>query len=178
MTGAVGYGLDFGTSNSSIAIAYPDRVEVVTVDQSSPLPYSLSSLVYVHRDGNQISGKPAANAFAITGAAPATKCASCDRVSNCHQFGVGHGCKDSRLMSSVKSFLVYEKLSTHSWGRNYSLPDLVSIVLRDLKRLADRESREDVKKVVLGHPVVFEGAEGPGFQRLQDAAIDQLVVDW
>ena len=56
--GPVGYGIDFGTTNSSIAIAYPDRVEVVSVEAGT-LPEVLPSIVYLHRDKNRAAGQDA-----------------------------------------------------------------------------------------------------------------------
>src|ERR1700681_759649 len=41
----LGYGIDFGTSNSAVAIAYADRVEVVPLGSTRTLP----SFVYLHR---------------------------------------------------------------------------------------------------------------------------------
>ena len=48
----LGYGIDFGTSNSAVAIAYADRVEVVPLGSSRTLP----SFVYLrHRAGRTLS---------------------------------------------------------------------------------------------------------------------------
>src|ERR1700674_4527634 len=48
----LGYGIDFGTSNSAVAIAYADRVEVVPLGSSMTLP----SFVYLHRAGRRAAG--------------------------------------------------------------------------------------------------------------------------
>ena len=45
----IGYGIDFGTSNSTVAIAYADRVEVVPLGSHQQLgdDFSVGSLVGV-----------------------------------------------------------------------------------------------------------------------------------
>ena len=45
-------------------------------------------------------------------------------------------------------------------GHRLHVGSLVGIVLRRLKEEADRASGYDVGSVVLGHPVVFAGADG------------------
>jgi hypothetical chaperone protein len=87
----------------------------------------------------------------------------------------GRGCHDSRLVAGLKSELSqHEFNSTHSWAIDFSLPDLVSIVIQRLKREADAVSGADVRRVVLGHPVAFVGAEGPDFASRQAAAEERL----
>jgi hypothetical chaperone protein len=54
------------------------------------------------------------------------------------------------------------------------MAELVAIILRELKRVNDRRLGADVKRVVLGHPVLFAGASGPDFEQQQMHAIKQL----
>lgn len=86
---------------------------------------------------------------------------------------------NARLISGIKSDLSEtEFISTHSRATDFTLTDLASVIMRRLKIAADRATGADVRRVVLGHPVVFVGAEGPDYrqrqslaeQRLQDAA--------
>jgi len=59
------------------------------------------------------------------------------------------------------------------------MTDLVSVIMRRLKITADRATGANVRRVVLGHPVVFVGAEGRDYrerqgmaeQRIRDAAV-------
>ncbi|HLQ16364.1 MAG TPA: Hsp70 family protein [Candidatus Eisenbacteria bacterium] len=51
----VGYGIDFGTSNSAVSIAYEDRVEVVPIGRARTLP----SFIYLHRAGRRAAGDAA-----------------------------------------------------------------------------------------------------------------------
>lgn len=178
MSEPIAYGIDFGTSNSSISIAYPDRVELVNV--GTAIPEVLPSIVYLHRNGQRAAGEDAVQQFLVTGSAK-TRCSRCDLVdhdlfdSRCKQHRVGQGCQDSRLPVSLKSELAQKDfVSTHSWATDFTLPDLVSIVLKELKRRADRTCGADIRRVVLGHPVAFVGAEGHDFEIRQRTAEDRL----
>jgi hypothetical chaperone protein len=182
----VGYGIDFGTTNSSIAVAYPGRVEVVPVETGTT-PEILPSIVYLHRDKNRAAGQDAVEQFLVTGSLK-TQCSRCSlvywdlgkRASDCRQYRPGGRCQDARLVSGLKSDLSEtDFVATHSWATDFTLSDLAAVVLRRLKAEADRASGADIRRVVVGHPVVFVGAEGPDFnarqalaeQRLQEAAV-------
>jgi len=79
------------------------------------------------------------------------------------------------LVSGLKSELSQKDfVSTHSWAVDFKLHDLVAVVMRRLKTEADRLTGADVRRVVLGHPVVFVGAEGPEFKQRQATAEKRL----
>ncbi|MGH3231315.1 MAG: Hsp70 family protein, partial [Streptosporangiaceae bacterium] len=171
----VAYGIDFGTTNSSIAVAYRDRIEVVPVEAMGPRDI-LPSLIYLHRDRNRAAGQDAIEQFLINGSAK-TPCSRCELVhmiggmrdSNCRQFQPGGRCNDMRLIAGIKSDLSDTGfVSTHSWATDFTLPDLVAVVIRRLKRAADRATGANVRRVVLGHPVAFVGAEGAHYHERQE----------
>lgn len=178
MDAPIAYGIDFGTTNSSISIAYPERVDLVDVGRL--IPEILPSIVYLHRNGQRSAGDDAVQQYLVTGGGR-TRCSRCDLVdhdemaSDCKQYRPGSSCLDARLPVGLKSELAKKDfVSTHSWAIDFTLADLVAIVLRDLKRRADRVCGADVRRVVLGHPVVFVGAEGPEFRARQRKAEDRL----
>ncbi len=177
----VAYGIDFGTTNSSIAVAYQDRIEVIPVESGST-PEILPSIVYLNRDRNRAAGQEAIEQFLITGSQK-TACGRCSlvhvidghRESACRQFRPGSGCHNARLISGIKSDLAEtDFISTHSWATNFTLTDLVSVIMRRLKIAADRATGANVRRVILGHPVVFVGAEGPDYRQRQDMAEQRL----
>jgi hypothetical chaperone protein len=177
----IAYGIDFGTTNSSIGIAYRDRVEVVPVE-TGEMAEILPSIVYLHRDNNRAAGREAVEQFLVTGSHK-TRCSRCELVewtgghgySDCRQYRPGGGCQDARLISGLKSDLSEKDfVSTHSWATDFNLADLVAVILRRLKIHADRASGADVRRVVLGHPVVFAGADGPDYIERQATAEKRL----
>ncbi len=179
---SLGYGIDFGTSNSAVSIAYPDRVEVVRVGAqrtSSTLP----SFVYLHRAGRRAAGDEAVRTFLRSGHLK-TDCWKCPLApygwdTDCRQYRKGGGCSDSRMLSGVKHELAKLGFAgTNSWATDFSVGSLVSVVLKRLKVEADAVTGQNVTSVVLGHPVVFAGADpdnraasdAEAFSRLADAA--------
>lgn len=172
----LGYGIDFGTTNSSIALATPEAVTVLPIPGGT-IATALPSIIYLHRNGDRAAGMDAVEQYLITGSYK-TRCASCSlgpRVTDCNQFRPGGGCQDSRLMYGLKADLGHPTFShTHSWATDFTLPDLISVVLRRLKRLADRTSGREVTRAVFGYPVAFAGTEGPEFEMRQNLALERL----
>lgn len=178
----LGYGIDFGTSNSAVSIAYADRVEVVPLGRSHAA-MTLPSFVYLHRASRRTAGDEAVKTFLKSGHEK-TDCWKCPLApygwdTDCRQYRKGGGCSDARLLSGVKHELAKLGFAgTNSWAIDFSVGDLVSVVLKRLKQEADEAAHEIVKSVVLGHPVVFAGADPDdrlasnkeAFRRLEEAA--------
>jgi hypothetical chaperone protein len=175
----VGCGIDYGSSNSAVALAYGDGVEVLGEARDDALA---PSLLYLHRDGRRVAGARASELFFRTGH-ERTICGRCSLarygVSDCRQFRRAGSCNDSRLLWSVKRDLANLGFAgTNSWATDFPITDLVAITLRFLRRRAERACDEEVTRVVLGHPVVFAGAAGDpdspanvaGRRRLVEAA--------
>ena len=158
----LGYGIDFGTSNSSVSVAYPDRVEVVGLTGSGAR--TLPSFVYLHRAGRRRAGEEAVRTFLESGHEK-TDCWNCPLApygwdTDCRQYRKGGGCNDARLLSGVKHELAKLGFAgTNSWATDFSVGALVSVVLGRLKQEADAATGCEVESVVLGHPVVFAGAD-------------------
>ena len=178
------YGIDFGTTNSSIAVADAERIEVLQFGEDRAMPFSLSSILYLHRDGLGLAGAEATDQFTITGYQN-TKCRNCALVTRTRRFGYETDCKqydrlggclDSRLMGDLKSELTDESFKkTHSWSKDFELEDLVSYVLNHLKSYGDRHTGQNVTRAVIGHPIAFVGAEGDRFHKRQRLAESRLL---
>ena len=184
----VGYGIDFGTSNSSVSIAYADRVEVLTLAGSASR--TLPSFVYLHRAGRRAAGNEAVKTFLVSGHEK-TDCWNCPLApygwdTDCRQYRKGGGCNDARLLSGVKHELAKLGFAgTNSWATDFSVGALVSVVLSRLKHEADNATGQAVGSVVLGHPVVFAGADpqnraasdAEAFLRLEQAALEAGFIE-
>jgi len=178
----VGYGIDFGTSNSAISVAYRDRVEVLSLGPSRRAK-TLPSFVYLHRSGRRAAGDEAARTF-LTSGHEKTDCWKCPLApygwdTDCRQYRKGGGCSDARLLSGVKHELAKLGFAgTNSWATDFSVGTLVGVVLRRLKDEAEAASEGGPARLVLGHPVVFAGldverraaSEAEAFARLEAAA--------
>jgi hypothetical chaperone protein len=101
----IAYGIDFGTSNSAVSVAYSDRVEVLPIGPSRS-SMTLPSFVYLHRGGRRDAGDEAVRTFLKSGHAK-TDCWNCSLApygwdTDCRQYRKGGGCSDARLLSGVK----------------------------------------------------------------------------
>jgi hypothetical chaperone protein len=181
-TSPVGYGIDFGTSNSAVSVAYADRVDVLPLGRSRSA-LTLPSFVYLHRGGRRAAGDEGVRTFLKSGHEK-TDCWKCPLApygwdTDCRQYRKGGGCNDARLLSGVKHELAKIGFAgTNSWATDFSVAALVAVILKRLKDEADSSVGEPTHRVVLGHPVVFAGADpqnraasdAEAFSRLSDAA--------
>ena len=60
-------GIDFGTTNSSVAVTDGTMIRVLDIDPENDSPTSLPSLLYIARDGERIVGRAAADTAANDG---------------------------------------------------------------------------------------------------------------
>ncbi len=144
---------------------------------------TLPSFVYLHRAGRRSAGDEAVKTFLKSGHEK-TDCWKCPLApygwdTDCRQYRKGGGCSDARLLSGVKHELAkLGFVGTNSWAVDFSVGAMVSVVLKRLKGEADQVANQPVKSVVLGHPVVFAGADPDNrqasdkeaFTRLEEAA--------
>lgn len=146
-------GIDFGTTNSSVARRTREGVELVQFANGTPSSRSILYLEKV-RQGLLSSSGPEA----------------IERYLTAHR----EGDRPGRLIQSLKSYLPSRTLSgTEVFGRNYRLEDLISRILKDLRGQAESQFGRPIRNVTVGRPVRFAGAETDE----DDAfAVDRLTV--
>ena len=137
-------GIDFGTTNSSIALARANgAVELVSFPTATATTESFRSVLYLeqlkHAGRTQIKG--------FTGPAAIE-----------HYLEAEH---KGRLIQSLKSYLTSRTLTgTEVFGRRYKIEELISRILTDLRLSAERQFDQPIRHVTVGRPVRFVGAEG------------------
>jgi hypothetical chaperone protein len=142
------YGIDFGTSNSALAILDTETREAVKL-------FTVPSLLFFQepKERGQFT-KVAVGQDAI------------DQYVQNRMNG--------RFMKSIKKVLPNKSfVDTRIGNRMYKAEDLVALILVHLKKLADDFLSEDIKTAVIGRPVVFDEAEDKDTlaqARLQKAA--------
>ncbi|MES2109361.1 MAG: Hsp70 family protein [Bacteroidota bacterium] len=120
------YGIDFGTTNSALAI-----YDEVTKELCSTI--IIPSLIYFHQD---------AGAGYVVGEAAIAAYLS-DNMKG-------------RFIKSVKQILSRSSFTeTRIHNRRYNASDLVAIILKELKQRADQITGQDCQKAVIGRPVFF-----------------------
>ena len=138
-------GIDFGTTNSSIALARPDGVvELVSFPTALGTTESFRSVLYLEQ--RKQAGRAQVRGF--TGPAAIE-----------HYLEAEH---KGRLIQSLKSYLSSRTLTTTEvFGRRYSIEELIARILTDLRLNAERQFGEPIRHATVGRPVRFVGSDGP-----------------
>src|SRR5947207_653935 len=151
-------GLDFGTTNSAIAIADANGTsELTAFPDGEDLTTTFRSILYFHPDGKSKTGVKTAGA-AVAGPEAIRE----------YLEGETRG----RLIQSLKSYLpsrTFTQTTLH--GRNYALEDLIAIIVRKLRERAQTQFGDIGSNVVVGRPVIFSGAKTPEDEQF---ALDRL----
>ena len=149
-------GMDFGTTNSAVAIACQDGaadvVRFATATGPAPTLRSVLAFDKGHRDSHRhirpLVGHEAIDAYL-------------------------HGDGECRLLQSFKSYLTSRSFtSTAILGKTYSLEDLVALIVGHLRRTAEATGTK-VERVVAGRPVRFVAEGG---EEEDDYATGRLVA--
>lgn len=180
-------GIDFGTTNSSVALSDGERVRVLQLDPSNDSPGLLPSLLYIAREGDRVVGRAAANMFIDRNIDREVVVKQVDLGVHISGYVGGEGDntygtvqrKDSfdfteavtaramvevnspgRLFQSLKTSLRLRAFKgTEVFGTHYQIEELTAMILRKMKRAADEAAGEPMEAVVLGRPVRFSKDE-------------------
>ena len=135
-------GIDFGTTNSSIARVTRAGMELVRFGRQGTETPSSRSILFLEKSRKGILSSSGPDAIA--------------RYLAAHQEGEYPG----RLIQSLKSYLPVRNLTgTEVFGRPYTLEDLISRILTDLRERAEEQFGAPIRMATVGRPVRFVGAE-------------------
>ncbi|MFA6918847.1 MAG: Hsp70 family protein, partial [Patescibacteria group bacterium] len=124
------YGLDFGTTNSAISILDNGEAKVLPIGRHGQK--TVRSVLFFPQDSSR----------AYVGEEAILKY-------------VSSGMK-GRLLQSIKSALTDEGfIGTMINGKKYTVEDLISIIIKELRQKADALVGEEINSVVLGRPAIF-----------------------
>lgn len=141
-------GLDFGTSNSTVACRIQGRIELAPVEgESKTLP---SSVFFDFSDGSVSFGRAALTHYTE---------------------GV-----EGRLMRSLKSVLGGSLMeeTTRIKSRVYTYKEIIGLIVARLKASAERAAGAAVAKAVLGRPVHFVD-DNPAADRAARDALEEIA---
>jgi len=151
-------GIDFGTSNSSVAMSDGEHVRILELDSANASPTSLPSLLYITNEGDSIVGRAAANAFIERNVDREVKLQQVDLGIDIEGYVASEPDKSEsyrpaavdsqvreavraratvevnspgRLFQSLKTLLRHENFKgTEVFGVSYQIEELVAIILR------------------------------------------------
>lgn len=140
---ALAVGIDFGTTNSSMALAARDHgVQILSFPFAGHSTPSYRSVLYLEQ---MKTAAGARRMHSLTGPA------AIEHYLDAEEKG--------RLIQSLKSHLPSKLLtSTNIFGRNYAVEDLISRILKDLRLAAEEQWGRKIHSAVVGRPVRFVGS--------------------
>ncbi|MGA7244445.1 MAG: Hsp70 family protein [Terracidiphilus sp.] len=149
-------GFDFGTTNSSIAIAGEDgQVQLASFPSAGAVTPSFRSVLYFEQYRNSDGAK---RMHSLTGPAAIEHYLQTD--------------EKGRLVQSLKSHLSSQLLTgTEVFGRRYKLEELISRILSDLRKHTAHQFAKPIRYAMVGRPVRFVGAEA---EEDQEFAVSRL----
>ncbi|MBI3742254.1 MAG: Hsp70 family protein [Chloroflexi bacterium] len=159
-------GIDFGTTNSSVARYDGAELFRLQLDAGNDNPHVLPSLIYIDRDQRARVGTDAANEYLAreTGRKVSWERRAVGEIdfygAEMHYVQDVHVLMDTnangRLLQYVKTALrdpLYD--GTQIFDRYYTVDELIAIILRHLKTRAQDFFQTDCRHVVLGRPVKY-----------------------
>jgi hypothetical chaperone protein len=169
-------GLDFGTTNSSLATILNGQPQALTIDPNNSNPQILKSLIYVNPnhqieigqqavqrylwDVSHLPAKPPRlhftgnfiKTFGPSSPGGVGKLIEVPEIIEIDDSGRG------RLLQSLKSVLTSKNFSgTNLFGKCYSLEDLLGLLVSNIKTRAEKILGHPLTSVVLGRPVKYVG---------------------
>ncbi len=178
-------GIDFGTSNSSIAVFDGARARLLPIDPLSRDPRVMRSLLYIRRGGDVLAGQQALDVYRQENTGREVKL---ERVwigeVELTYAEIGTFIRDvyalvdtnapGRLFQSLKRFLAHTSFhATDVFGTKYTLEELLAELARQMLGAAETALGEPVRRATVGRPVRF--ADEPDRDR---AARIRLAEAW
>ena len=160
-------GIDFGTSNSAVAISDGQRVKLLPIDQKNLVPEVVKTILYITRDHRFSIGQEAVEFYYRL---------NINRLRRYVKRRVGeieyHGSdgmfyvtdvyafidelQPGRLLQFLKTALrTQDYEGTMIFDRYYTISDILTLYLGELKKRAETILGEVVSEVTLGRPVKF-----------------------
>ena len=137
-------GIDFGTTNSSVALDTGNsKVELTSFSFAGTETLSSRSVIYFEQVKAPGGMK---RTHGLSGTAAIERYLESD--------------EKGRLIQSLKSHLTSRTLTgTEVFGRRHRLEELISRILGDLRKHAEKQFDRPIRNAVVGRPVRFVGAE-------------------
>jgi hypothetical chaperone protein len=185
-------GIDFGTSNSGVAVYRDGQVHILPIDSKNAVPEVVKSILYITQDFRHFIGQEAVELYYKQNINRQRRfvkkwAGEIDyRGSDMHYvrdiYVYVDELQPGRLLQFIKSGLRSEKYQgTQVFERYYSLSDIIAAYLQILKQRAEVVLDEEIEAVTLGRPVEFsknmeldrkaqdtlrQAAEGAGFRQV------------
>lgn len=171
-------GIDFGTSNSGVAIYKGDKVHVLPIDGKNIVPEVVKTILYITRDYRHFIGQEAVELYYKQNINRQRRFVQKWSGEIDYRGSDMHYVRDiyvyvdelqpGRLLQFIKTALRSERYQgTQVFERYYNLSDIISAYLLALKQRAESLLGEEITGVTMGRPVKFS-LNGEQDQKAQD----------
>lgn len=164
-------GIDFGTTNSSVAFYDGEVLHAVKLDTANENPFVLPSLIWIDRDYQIKLGSDAATEYLARETERRIVWAK-RNIGAIEIIVAGGGSSpihywddvyivtdinaNGRLLQSIKTVLRDPRYEgTMIFDRYYTIDELIAMILLGLKTQAERQMNQSFDSVVIGRPVQF-----------------------
>lgn len=163
-------GLDFGTSNSGVAVYAGQQVKVLPIDPRNVLPEVVKTVLYLTRDGQHYIGQEAVELYYrhninrlrryVRKQAGEIEYRGADMFYVRDVYVYEDELRPGRLLQYLKTALrktagIGGYDGTQVFERYYRLEDLIRVYLQALKKRAEALLGQEISGVTLGRPIKF-----------------------
>ncbi len=159
-------GIDFGTSNSGVAIYQDGEVHVLPIDNKNIVPEVVKTILYITRDYKHFIGQEAVENYYKHNINRQRRFVKKWSGEIDYTGAEMHYVRDiyvyvdelqpGRLLQFIKTALRSEKYQgTQVFERYYNLTDIITSYLQALKQRAENLLQDEISTVTLGRPVKF-----------------------
>jgi len=176
-------GIDFGTSNSSVAAFDGTALRLLPLDAHARDPRVMRSLLYIPRDGDIVAGQRALDLYTEQNTGREVRLERryirevtmtfSDMTVTKDAYAMIDVNEPGRLFQSLKRFLpVTSFRKTNVFGQEYRLEELVATLAHQMVRAAEAALGLPVRSLTVGRPVRFSedaGKDEAARRRLEEA---------
>lgn len=154
-------GIDFGTTNSSVALIEGDApVQLARFPFLGAQTESFRSVLYFEQFKAPSGVK---RTHSLTGPAAIERYLEAD--------------EKGRLVQSLKSHLTNRQLTgTEIFGRRHKLEEILSRLIGDLRKQAEKQFERPIRRAMVGRPVQFVGAESEEDNEFAEARLREAFI--
>jgi hypothetical chaperone protein len=179
-------GIDFGTSNSGVAVSDGARVRILPLDPTNINPEVVKTILYLTRDGQTTIGQEAVELYYRQNVGRLRRYVKewigeveyrgADMFYVADVYDYVDELMPGRLFQFLKTALRTDGYEgTKVFGRHYKVEELIALYLGTLKQRAEEMLDEEVKGVTLGRPVHFSkdpAKDHKSMETLRQAALN------